>query len=141
MADKNATFYIHSQPVYKMAHNCGVAMSNAHLPPHTLAIFGEVTQCTEFVGRALDMIPHELGGHREPLPGYIPDEDTLAVARAVRAYRGSAGARRSEVPDGQVRPQPRREPPATARRRPRKGPPRRLPQNTGPPSSSGDGKR
>ena len=68
-ADKNATFYIHSQPVYKMAHNCGVAMSNAHLPLHALATFGEVTQCTEFVGRALDMIPYDLGGHREPLAG------------------------------------------------------------------------
>ena len=88
-ADKNATFCVHSQPVYKMAHNCSVAMSNAHLPKHALAVFGEATQCTEFVGRALDMIPHGFGGHPEPTPGYIPDTATLEVARAVTAYRAT----------------------------------------------------
>ena len=83
-ADKNATFYVHSQPVYKMAHNCSVAMSNAHLPKHALAIFGEVTQCTEFVGRALDMIPHDFGGH----PG------TVSGIYSGRSHaRGGAGGR------------------------------------------------
>ena len=84
-ADKNATFLIHSKPIYKLEANARAALTRAHIPRRAWFISGEISPCTDFVQGALDMVTAEFGDNDDPSDAFDPDPASRAMAAATGA--------------------------------------------------------